>query len=649
MTEDLHTALTKLRHATEERYLWVDAICINQNDVRERSEQVLRLRSIFARAEKVFVWLGKASFSSAVVISHLEALSEQFHGEQTLHGKIKKFYSSIPRLLRGFLEAIVRVIGEKIKTFLAVVLGGLVGTTLFGAGVLWALRVVYYWVYDGALIWIFFDILIKWQDIDARLQEGAAQKPETDMIIAMQDFFHRGWFTSLWSIQVLKAARSLIMVCGERTITGESMIGACARMHQIIMEDPKNAYTSTGFQRFQYLALIVKDLRVEEGPQHVYTQQNRELLHLMTAFSRYEAADPRDKIWALLGIANEVVSPDHELLGLSLERCIPPPSKLEDYRPDYSKRVDQVYIETAYHLITDMNRLDILRFCVGGARKRSGPSWTPNWTLPELARKPTPSSLIERYCSPFTLPSSPNLPISIFSSDMKELTLHGFIIGTLASEDLSTPHNDKTEGVIHGAISQIIKRLGVIFRIIFYPPYWLTASLISPLLPRSTYLFTLLRYLGVNAILGYIMRRDPWGIGFLFAIFQDSLIIWEKKGMGRRGYRYEDLEKMDEREEEVERKWWLDSKFRFLLRERKTIKIGEGVDVRRGDSFVMFVGGTRGFVVRKVEEEGEEEQDKWSLVGPATIGDVIQDYNGWWMAKKKFREGNIELKSFTLC
>jgi hypothetical protein len=39
-------------------YLWVDAICINQKDVAERSAQVPRMRDIYSQAFNVLIWLG---------------------------------------------------------------------------------------------------------------------------------------------------------------------------------------------------------------------------------------------------------------------------------------------------------------------------------------------------------------------------------------------------------------------------------------------------------------------------------------------------------------------------------------------------------------------------------------------------------------
>lgn len=48
--------------------LWVDAICINQLDVQERSAQVLIMGDIYSRCERVTIWLGKTPAEVAAQI-----------------------------------------------------------------------------------------------------------------------------------------------------------------------------------------------------------------------------------------------------------------------------------------------------------------------------------------------------------------------------------------------------------------------------------------------------------------------------------------------------------------------------------------------------------------------------------------------------
>lgn len=59
VTPNLYFALKRLRHPSEARILWVDAICINQSDIAERGQQVQIMSKIYSQARLVVVWLGE--------------------------------------------------------------------------------------------------------------------------------------------------------------------------------------------------------------------------------------------------------------------------------------------------------------------------------------------------------------------------------------------------------------------------------------------------------------------------------------------------------------------------------------------------------------------------------------------------------------
>lgn len=61
ITRNCANALRRLRYSGRSRKLWVDAICINQSDVDERSHQVGIMQSIYATAERVLIYLGENS------------------------------------------------------------------------------------------------------------------------------------------------------------------------------------------------------------------------------------------------------------------------------------------------------------------------------------------------------------------------------------------------------------------------------------------------------------------------------------------------------------------------------------------------------------------------------------------------------------
>ncbi|KAK7974357.1 hypothetical protein PG989_016205 [Apiospora arundinis] len=53
------TVLRRMRKPTEERTLWIDAICINQNDIDERGQQVALMKEIYSKTAQNLIWLGE--------------------------------------------------------------------------------------------------------------------------------------------------------------------------------------------------------------------------------------------------------------------------------------------------------------------------------------------------------------------------------------------------------------------------------------------------------------------------------------------------------------------------------------------------------------------------------------------------------------
>jgi len=61
ITENCDLALRHLRSRQQPRRLWVDAVCINQEDVSERNLQIRIMANIYSCAEQTTVWLGTES------------------------------------------------------------------------------------------------------------------------------------------------------------------------------------------------------------------------------------------------------------------------------------------------------------------------------------------------------------------------------------------------------------------------------------------------------------------------------------------------------------------------------------------------------------------------------------------------------------
>jgi hypothetical protein len=61
---NLLSALKALRNKDSVRWLWIDAIAINQKDLNERNAQVPLMDQIYGNAERVCIWLGESDEKS---------------------------------------------------------------------------------------------------------------------------------------------------------------------------------------------------------------------------------------------------------------------------------------------------------------------------------------------------------------------------------------------------------------------------------------------------------------------------------------------------------------------------------------------------------------------------------------------------------
>lgn len=71
-----HTALCNVRVHEMELLLWLDALSINQNDVSERSDQILLMGDIFRQARFQSVWFGEESNLDTATLEAFENIEK---------------------------------------------------------------------------------------------------------------------------------------------------------------------------------------------------------------------------------------------------------------------------------------------------------------------------------------------------------------------------------------------------------------------------------------------------------------------------------------------------------------------------------------------------------------------------------------------
>jgi hypothetical protein len=77
VTQNLYTALLHLQDALQSRVMWVDAICIDQANEKEKQDQLRLMAEIYAKARRVVVWLGEAENASHHALEATRLRSEK--------------------------------------------------------------------------------------------------------------------------------------------------------------------------------------------------------------------------------------------------------------------------------------------------------------------------------------------------------------------------------------------------------------------------------------------------------------------------------------------------------------------------------------------------------------------------------------------
>ncbi|KAK0507070.1 hypothetical protein JMJ35_010528 [Cladonia borealis] len=291
VTQILYAALRTLRRATGSRLLWIDQLCINQEDVIERNSQVRLMRLIYNRADLVIAWLGLEDDYTAAAVQLIQTIFEK-HVSPDLS-----------------LDAEPEAIWDK-------------------------------------------------QQMDAM---GLPHFPSFPWE-ALARLFERPYFRRTWVVQEVVVASDIIIRCGSFTISWEYVeYIARSLLATGWIRALKKVYGSNCIPN--YVQTIGN---IKAGFSELKGGPGIPLSLLLNASRRFGATDPRDKVIALVGLA------DHRSLGSSATAVL-----------DYSKSVEDLYTEVTGHLIKRERSLNLLssvedivdRFCM------SLPSWVPNYSI----------------------------------------------------------------------------------------------------------------------------------------------------------------------------------------------------------------------------------------------------------------------------
>ena len=142
---------------------------------------------------------------------------------------------------------------------------------------------------------------------------------------------------------------------------------------------------------------------------------------------RFNCTDPRDKIFAVLGLAQALF-----------------------LQPDYNSSVEDVYVQTTQFLLVALGNLDILCCVSHPKRIPTLPSWVPDWQAQVVVKRKFGKSRVGKS-------DAPRHQVR-YSDDDRALTVNGWCVGSIATvTDVFLPNksgldigwNEFVEATIH--------------------------------------------------------------------------------------------------------------------------------------------------------------------------------------------------------
>lgn len=383
VTNNLYYALQHLRSETESKHLWIDAICINQNDIPERNEQVPRMREVYSQAQSVIVWLGRDiepedEERKFTMFQKWDAAGGSGDGARSA-----RMAFDLVRKLADVWHSAVAVLTTANQEHRA------------GDPIIQPFNII-----RGHLS--------QHDDIHVSLKRRLTAEEEA-FWLALGRLCWRPWFDRVWVLQEVALAARTVVACGKDTICWATLLDAVG-----ILE--LHSYSRGASDIIGPMLGAPKVRRMGVGKQfkdraYGNADPSYEFLTLMSQTIQLCASNHRDKIYGMMGLL--AVGTQHEMMI-----------------PDYNKPVTKVYTEFA-KFVLDHQHIDILCFCNGSIEYTDLPTWAPDWiySIPRLL----PSLGVTKGSLDVFSAAGKTSSTSRFSEDLKTLIATGICIGRISN------------------------------------------------------------------------------------------------------------------------------------------------------------------------------------------------------------------------
>lgn len=308
-----------VRSLDKERQLWVDALCINQDDNDEKNHQVVLMSEIYSNTERCVAWLG--DFDEDAVREPSAAPRVATSPWRERQGNKKKSRSSSSQNVK-----IARADAERAFSLIS-------------------------------------KLSKKSQDGHFTTEEGDPPdgwvklvKSEIDSLEVLTEL---DWWKRIWTVQEAILPPRLVLVCGTLELEEEIAMWGVSSSGIFGAHGPQFRCCVTIVPAIPYawgvLMAFDNSLRGTRS-----WKQSMSLGHAIQHFRQRRCEDPRDKVFALLGLFN----------GITRQLV------------DYSLTKREAYIRIMRHSIFSFGSLSPLLRPWEASRDSSLPSWVPDLVAP---------------------------------------------------------------------------------------------------------------------------------------------------------------------------------------------------------------------------------------------------------------------------
>lgn len=330
ITENLYIALRQLSYSDRRRTVWIDGVCINQDDADERKAQVQMMWDIYSSASGVIVSLGQELPEDSMNMAW-----NLVHDLAKLHATKVEMHRQAVRDRYGRDHA-APLISLDVRRELDLESGGSPEVVL------------------NAVPTRYLECIPNEEQLDGELP-SVDSPPWT----ALRNLLQRTWFTRAWVLQEVVASKQCNVICGKRTISWETLTAACT----CLRERQDIPLFQQSVRKADYMTVLSASLAKDCGP-----EERPPLIEILTASRSLESSDSRDKIYSLLGIIQHKGKTSDE-------------SQPTTIIPDYTIPVKKLFTEVARLAILQTKTLEILSHVGRRPNQKADelPAWVPDW------------------------------------------------------------------------------------------------------------------------------------------------------------------------------------------------------------------------------------------------------------------------------